>query len=427
MMRSDRFLHRRQTSDPQQPSDNIETTTGAAEAGDDAATTGGDAAGDAAAADTPPWQILDSPASILGSSESLRKYQVIVLGRDAEAYLDDAVVTRLRTWVSTQGGSLVCARGAPQSTLSEKLGRMLPVRWNAASEQRHRAQVTDASSQEGWLVTDGDTDPLAAMPSLVTAAAPEKRGGLPRVLVAGGDTATAVPIVTYQPYGAGRTVVVEGAGMWRWALLAPEFAASDATYPKLWNGLLQWLVSRVALTPGQNRALQSDRTRFSSDAPATATLLVRDTVSTENLPTVLLSRDGSDDVTAIPCEPAGDQPGVFQARFGKLSPGNYRATLKDASESDRSVAAFEVRRPIAESLDLDPRNDVLAAIAKESGGEVLQDASAEEIAAIIENQITAGLPVETRRTPAWDRWWVLAAIMGMWTAAWTLRRRSGLI
>ncbi len=337
------------------------------------------------------------------------------------------MVTRLGDWVSTQGGSLVCSRGVPQSTISEKLARMLPVRWTRDSERRFRAQVTEASGNEGWLPIEGNVDPLATMPSLVTASSPQKRGGLPRVLVASGNTDDAVPIVTYQPYGAGRTVVVEGTGMWRWALLPPDFAASDTTYPSVWNGLLQWLVSRVALTPGQDRALQSDRTRFTTDVAASATLLVRDNVSTEQMPIVVLSRDGDEQQTEIVCEPLGDQPGVFQARFGKLPAGSYRARLKDATDSDRSLTAFEVRRPIAEALDVNPRDDLLAAVAEQSGGQVLADMSAMQIAEMIETQITDGLPIETRRTPAWDRWWVLAGIIGMWTAAWTIRRKSGLI
>lgn len=415
MLRADRFLHRKQNFDassvtePEIDNDNQPDD----ENGNDP---------------TPPWQILSTPSDVIGSAASLQKYQVIVLGRDAEAYLDDTTVSRLRSWVAGQGGSLVCARGAPQSTLSEKLGLMLPVRWTQDTERRYRAQVTEMSGREGWLVDEGDPDPLQSMPSLVTGASPKKRGGLPRVLVSG-DTAggEAVPIVTYQPYGAGRTVVVEGVGMWRWALLPPEFAESDETYPRVWNGLLQWLVSRVALAPGQDRALQSDRMRFSTDVAASATLLVRDTVSTEEMPKAWLTREGSEERTEVICEPAGDQPGVFQARFGKLPVGNYRATLQDAADSDRSVAAFEVRRPVTEALDLNPRDDLLNAIAKESGGTVLKTFDAKEISKLIEQQITDGMPVETRRTPAWDRWWVLAGILGMWTAAWTLRRRSGLI
>jgi hypothetical protein len=210
-------------------------------------------------------------------------------------------------------------------------------------------------------------------------------------------------------------------------LLSPEFAAADSTYASVWNGLLQWLVSRVALAPGQARTLQTDRVRFSTEEIATATLLVRDTVSTEQMPKVLLAREGEETTTTAVCEPAGDQPGVFQARFGKLAAGSYRATLVDAEPNDRSVTAFEVRRPIAERLELDPRYDVLQAIANESGGRLLKDLDADSIARTIDQQITNGLPVETRHSPAWDRWWVMAAIIGLWSAVWTIRRQNGLV
>lgn len=414
MLREDRFMHRTQVFDqpgsaPKKPAD--------AESKDDA---------EVKADDKPSWQILATPASILGTAEALQKYQVIVLGRDSEAYLDENTLTRLRNWVATQGGSLVCARGTPQSTLSEKLGRMLPVKWTRGSERRFRAQVTEESESEGWLAAT-DSDPLASMPSLVTSAAPETRGGLPRVLATSDDGANSIPIVTYQPYGAGRTVVVEGAGMWRWALLAPEFAAAEETYSSVWNGLLQWLVSRVALSPGQNRALQSEQLRFSTDESAIATLLVRDGVSQENMPTVNLSRDGDETVTPIICEPAGDQPGVYQARFGELAPGSYRATLADADPNDRSVTAFEVRQPITERLELNPRDDLLTAIAKQSGGQILAADDANVIAETIHQQLIDGLPIETQRTPAWDRWWVLLGVLGLWTAAWTVRRQNGLV
>ena len=79
------------------------------------------------------------------------------------------------------------------------------------------------------------------------------------------------------------------------------------------------------------------------------------------------------------------------------------------------------------AVELKGNDAILCVMAKESGGQVLPDADGDEIAQTIEKQITEALPVETRRTPAWDRWWVLAGILGMWTAAWTLRRRSGLI
>ena len=411
MLKSDRFLHRVQSTpviEPESAASESETEESQQES-----------AGS--------WQIVPDPTSVLGRSESLRRYQIIVLGRDAEAYLDETTLARLRDWVAVDGGSIVCARGAPQSTLSAKLGRMLPVRWTDAVERRTRVNLTPGSDDEGWLAVTSDSDPLTSMPSLITASLPQTRGGLPRVLASGTDGEESIPIVSYQPFGAGRTVVVEGAGMWRWALLPPDYAAADRTYGRLWNGLLQWLVSRVALAPGQDRTLQADQLKFSSEEVATATLLVRASVSTAEQPKVRLSHEDSAETREVLCEPVGDAPGVYQVRFGQLAAGSYRAELVDAASSDRSVTAFEVRQPIGEALELNPNAKLLQAIASESGGKVLDSADADAIADAVNRQIVAGLPVETTQSPAWDRWWVLGCGMGLMTMGWIVRRRNGLI
>ncbi|MCA9137055.1 MAG: hypothetical protein KDB00_09855 [Planctomycetales bacterium] len=424
MMRSDRYLHRRQYSPPANRSSNevAANEVAADEVAADESTAQSSQTGDN---QQPSWQVLSSPQEVIGSAQALQKYQVIVLGRDAESFLDVETVDRLRDWVAREGGSLVCARGTPQSDLSEKLGRMLPVRWSPQSEQRVRATATDVAQQEGWWSDDDSIDRLSALPSLVTGQKPELRGGLPRVLVAGQDK---MPLLTYQPFGGGRTVVVEGAGMWRWALLPPDYSASDETYAQVWNGLLHWLVSRVSLAPGTNRSLQSDRSVFNSETPAAATLLIRDFRSGDPIPTVRLEQVDVDSAPVdVVCEPAGDQPGVLRARFGKLAAGHYRATLVGADPADRSVTGFEVREPTAERLELSPREDILLEIASESGGQMLNANDADAIVARIDQQITNGLPIETRQTAAWDRWWVMVAIIGLWTTTWVLRRGNGLI
>src|SRR5207244_2789081 len=84
------------------------------------------------------------------------------------------------------------------------------------------------------------------------------------------------PVVAYQPYGSGRVVVVEGAGMWRWAFLPPQYQQYEEVYGSLWHSLLRWLVSSAGLLPGQQLALRADKVSFSTTEPATATLLVRE-------------------------------------------------------------------------------------------------------------------------------------------------------
>jgi len=73
--------------------------------------------------------VLPDTATVFSTGEGLKGYQVVVLGRDADAYLSDAVLTRLQEWVSRDGGCLVCYRGSPTTQTNLRLGRLLPVRW----------------------------------------------------------------------------------------------------------------------------------------------------------------------------------------------------------------------------------------------------------------------------------------------------------
>jgi hypothetical protein len=62
-----------------------------------------------------------------------------------------------------------------------------------------------------------------------------------------------------------------------------------------------------------------------------------------------------------------------------------------------------------------------------SGGAVLESATPEEIANQISEQLARSRPEQVRTTTAWDRWWVLAAVFGLWACSWGLRRWSGLV
>jgi hypothetical protein len=403
-------------------------------------------------------QVINDADSVL-SAESLTDVQIVVLGRNAEFFLGSDSLDALRNWIARDGGSLVCSRGAPSSQVSERLGQILPVRWTAGRESRFRVSLTDQGRDLRWLANFGDGDVLGAMPSLATVATASQRVGLSNVLAAtvqsgGSDSAgsagsgdSVVPVLSWQPYGSGRTVVIEGAGMWRWALMAPEHAEQEEVYATLWRSLLRWLVSRSGLMPGQNVSLQPDRVSFDSGDVATATMLVRQG-EFDTIPQVLVRREENasektetesatdseteTNIRRFSAVPVGQDPGVYRLNFGKLPPGHYLAEVEYAgnTNNDSSNAvktAFDVRQRWVEQLALDARPDLMNRIAIESGGAVLEDANVAEFAKQFEEHLTRSRPPQTRRVPMWDRWWVLVAIFSLWATTWVVRRRSGLV
>ena len=379
------------------------------------------------------------------SADSLSDVQIVVLGRNAEYFLSDDSLDSLRNWISRDGGSLVCARGAPSAQISQRLGQILPVSWSMGRESRFRVSMTSQGKDLRWLANFGDDDVLGAMPSLATVATASRREGLSNILAATVDSNSGdqvVPVLSYQPYGSGRTVVVEGAGMWRWALMSPEYSEQEKVYSTLWRSLLRWLVSRAGLMPGQNVSLQPDRVSFDSGDVATATMLVRQTGASQ-VPKVRVQSVGSNDFNQdFQARPVGADPGVYRLDFGKLPPGQYSAapiaTLSGSEGGSGAVVgegktieslktAFAVRERWVEKLEVDARSDLMKRIAESSGGAVLENTNPEEFSIKFQEHLARSRPPQFRRVAMWDRWWVMGAILLLWATTWIVRRRSGLI
>ena len=370
------------------------------------------------------------------SDDSLADVQVVVLGRNAEYFLGDDSLASVKNWISREGGSLVCARGAPTAQVSQRLNQILPVSWDAGRESRFRVSMTTQGKDLRWLANFAGEDVLGAMPSLA-AVATARRRGLANVLastvatesVSGDDT---VPVLSYQPYGAGRTVVVEGAGMWRWALMAPQHEDKEQVYETLWRSLLRWLVSRAGLSPGEDVALQPDRISYESGAEATATMLIRPT-KVKTPPKIMVTGENDAGETIFEKQfqpsPLGDDPGTYRINFGKLKPGRYavRPVESLTGVGSNVQSAFAVRDRWDEKLYLDARPDLMKRIADVSGGQILEQADAASFASQFEAHLEQSRPPKYRRIPMWDRWWVLSAILLLWGCCWVVRRKSGLI
>jgi hypothetical protein len=238
------------------------------------------------------------------------------------------------------------------------------------------------------------------------------------------------PVLTYQAYGIGRVVVVEGAGMWRWAFLPPEHQVHDEIYGALWQSLLRWLVSNEHLRPGQDCTLQADKITFSTTERASATLLMREEAARGRIPSVELTGTAIDRPETCAPVATGDNPGVFRVDFGRLPEGRYEAKIlghKEDEDDQSGRITFDVRSFAEERLDLQARPDLMARIASDSGGAVIESDPASEIHHSFQSYIARSRPSRVTRATAWDRWWVFVGIMVVWGAAWGLRRSGGLV
>lgn len=383
------------------------------------------------------WSIEKNLTSPLESMELLDTFRVVMLGRDANSFLTDQAIANLRTWIAQSGGCLLCSRGAPTDQVATKLAEILPVRWEPGNESRFRTQVSTHgfdSTVFDPLLGDGG-DPLGTLPSLAIGALPKIKAGLPQVLVQstveGSDTA--IPVVTYQPYGRGQTVVVEGAGMWRWAFLPPQHAEKDKIYPTLWQSMIQWIVSQQDVMPGQEVAVRSDRANFLSGDRASASVTVRN-------PAKWLSADGRLELgvtlQAADAElpkrfsliATGTESGLYRVDFGALDVGYYSVKVVTGEKEELLAAtAFEVRDPWFESLEVDARPDIMRQVARLSGGEILQPEDIPKLVARFAERLKQEQKREEVRTTMWDKPYVLLLILVGWIGTWIVRRQNGVV
>lgn len=377
------------------------------------------------------WQIAPSGGAILSDAKTLAGFQVVVLGRDADVYLGDDALAELRRWVTRDGGSLVCFRGAPTAQISDRLRQFMPVQFSAGRESRFRMKLTDSGRDLNWIpeADEGSTDALSQLPSLATHSVAS--GAQPHAIVwAVGESLGAkssTPVVSATAYGAGRVLVIEGAGMWRWAFLAPQFQKQEQIYGALWQSLIRWLVSNVGLLPTQRWSLRSDKTRFSTTETASATLLVRESALDKGVPAIELTGGNLEQPQRLSVVPAHDEPGAYRVSFGKLGEGRYQAQLAGEADDPTARTIFEVRSHADEVLELTANAGLMRRISATSGGATLSGSQADEFARQLDEHLARSRPERLSKTTAWDRWWVLVGVFGVWTAAWGLRRASGLV
>jgi hypothetical protein len=128
------------------------------------------------------------------------------------------------------------------------------------------------------------------------------------------------------------------------------------------------------------------------------------------------------------CVPQGSYPGQYHVVLGRLGEGRYALRVLGAAARDPSAAtAIEVRQSTAERLDVRAQPATMAMIAQESGGAVLEKVEPQLLAHQFHQYLAHTRPQRTARTMAWDRWWALTGALVVWAAAWSLRRRSGLV
>ncbi len=365
--------------------------------------------------------------------DELESYDAVIFGKGVEYFLTPARVQLLHRYLADGGGCVLFSRGKPYVGSFDELARIEPVTWGAAITEPVRLQPSDIGVHAGLFggMLPGPGDAVwQTLPAMSGATQVQRVHGFGQVLAVSRNEAMpagrTIPALVSRRIGAGLVLLMNGDGLWEWDF-APEAEAASAFYKEFWIQLLYWVATYRDFLPGQAFALKVEPAAVSVGEPIHAVAAARGSNAT-NLPAVVVARDGAQAgtlaLTALPGEARWD------GYLALDEPGTYTAELIDAATRAPlgPRTAVEVLPPASERDNLSADPAFLAALAEEAGGAVfdLEDVG-DALAKALPETGQAAAQGRSIWRPAWDRWWWLVFVVGLFGLEWVIRRRSGML
>jgi hypothetical protein len=358
------------------------------------------------------------------TAEAMNAFDVIVLGRGAEAFFDASTETLLTDFVGKRGGSVVFARGKPYGGRFQPLAKFEPVAWGSGSTPSVKLRPTEAGRDSPLfdLGAAGTLDELLdRLPTLDQASVTLGEKPL-AVVLASAANADGPVLVAYQRYGQGKALSLNAGGLWRWAFRESGQEESEQAYQRFWVSLLQWLLSGSQFLPGADVALTSARRYYSSEQPMQFLIATRNLDRAIYQPKLVVEGGGR----KVEVEPRA-RGEAFVAEAGPFAPGTYRVTLRNnVGKPGELSQSVEVVSASVEQRDLSADPTAMRKLAETSGGAVLTASDIARMPEVVQRW-EAARQLAHRQRPVWDRGWALAAMTAVLGLEWWLRRKEGLL
>ncbi|HUR56805.1 MAG TPA: hypothetical protein VM029_03790, partial [Opitutaceae bacterium] len=358
------------------------------------------------------------------TATEMNAFDVIVLGRGAEAFFDATTEALLTDFVAKRGGTVVFARGKPYGGRFQPLAKFEPVAWGPGAAASVRLRPTEAGRENPIfdLGAAGTIEELLErMPVLDQSSATLGEKPLSVVLATSAQPDGPV-VLAYQRYGQGKALSLNASGLWRWAFREAGQEESETAYRRFWISLLQWLVSGSQFLPGADVSLTSTRRYYTSEQPLQFLVATRNLDRAIYQPRLIIAGPGR----SVEVEPRA-RGELFVAEAGPFAPGTYQVTLRNNVGKPGELAQnIEVVNASVEKRELSADRELMRRIAEISGGAVVTGEDLERFDEVV-RRWEAARQIAHRQAPLWDRGWWLAGLVALLGAEWWLRRREGLL
>ena len=380
---------------------------------------------------------------------TLFQYEALLLGDIAPDFFTAGQLQMIQDFVAERGGGLLMSGMIDEEFITTPIADILPVtpvredvlpahlrggirRGNHATGELFAPRRTAAGKLSPWLRLSGDEQQnqqlWQRLPPLqgVHVSGRSKPGASvllehPRLQYRN----QALPILAWQRYGSGRSMVLTTASTWRWQMMMPR---EDQSHEILWRQLLRWL----AVTAPERIGIGFDREFYHVGDEVQVTAMVLDAdYQADNHATVYLQiTDPLDQVTDQPMAWDMAQDGAYRASFVARQEGIYRLLVDVASAAGEAAGAGSANAVLAVTPSLREyrhttmNSGLLTRIAEVSGGSFLPLDQVGQLADAI--RFTPNAWSREVQIELWNQPWLLALLISLLSIDWLVRRMQGL-
>jgi len=370
-------------------------------------------------------------------ADLLESRDVVVLLDPSTELMRGEVGSKLRDFVRGGGGLLFIAGPSslrawdPHSPIAE----ILPLQLNQGDRlERAEAPMTVTGEGRGHPVIRGlsrEVAPFLAdapygdeawsrLPPVAAVAAGAAARPSALVLLRRGDSSRTATVAVGAA-GRGRVMAAMATGFWRLDLLSSGAGEQPEIIRRFWRRTIHWLALDTAT--GRVQA-STERHVYRGGESVTLAAEVFDELMRPQASAAVEATLGAG--APVPLESLGG--GHYRGHWTGLAPGEYEfgvSASDNGSPIGTDVGRFVVEERTLESIDVRARPEVLAAMARASGGAFYPLEEWRELADRLRQP--PRLVEEVRELTMWGQGWVLVSVLVVLSGEWVLRKRNGMM
>lgn len=375
--------------------------------------------------------------------DELYAYDVIIFGDVDPAFLSEAMLNDISSFVSEKGGGVVFVAGplfTPGEYRGTPIDALMPVDLSSVgsvfaaqpADEGFQVQPTDlgfASPQMQLGDTPAETETIwSNLPSLygLYEAASMKPAARvlaehPRKLSADGQP---LPIIAMQFVGAGKVLFHATDDTWRW-----RYQVGDVYFARYWVQTIRYLSRSKLLGKDRSAELTTDRREYQQGEPVRLRVRFVDerlAPAADEGVSVVLEQEGRQK-RQIKLRRNASNRGIFEAVFARPLAGSYHAWVAEPTLEGRAPAAdFVVVAPPGEFEQVRTDRAELERAAEETEGRTYDVATARRIV----NDLPRGRQIPIESLPPvtlWNRWPLLLLFLVLISGEWIVRKRKGMM